>query len=127
MDIVNALLNNQFVQGVLVAGAGWLANKIVGTRTNTTMGRVKSALTTSVAQMLQLALTAPPDMTPERMILQCKGVVAVQFAKVGFAEAQRAKYQPMIDAAIAEAVLHWVKLHPKPKSLKMPSVADHPV
>lgn len=122
MSIIGELLNNQFVQGIIIAGAGWLVNKIVGAKKTTTAGRAASALAASAALMTQFALTEA-NKTPTEMIAAFKGIVAIQFARAGFTEAQRAPFQPMIDAAIAKAVTEWVKLHPTPSALTMPITA----
>ncbi len=117
------LLNNPFVQGVLVAGFGWLGAKIWGEKKDSTAAKVTSALATSAALMMQLVLTADHDMTAARMIIQCKGVIAIQFAKVGIYEAARKPHQPMIDAAIATAVTRWLETHPTPRAVVLPIAA----
>lgn len=120
MAFLEIILNNPFVQGILVGGAGWLVNKVLGKRADTKAGKVTAALATSSAIIAQLALTEPHK-TPAEFIVMAKGVVAVQLAKVGLTDADRTKYQPLIDAAIAQGVALWVKAHPTPTALKMPA------
>lgn len=119
MSIITTLLNNPFVQGVLVGGVGWLANKVMGKRANTKAGKVTAALATSAAIMTQFALTEAGK-TPKEMLVAFHGVVAIQFAKVGIYEKDLAPYQPLIDMAIAKAITEWVKHHPAPLALTMP-------
>lgn len=117
--MLSQLLDNQFVQGILVAGVGWLVNKIAGARKDSTTAKAAAALATSVSLMAQFALTEP-NQTPTSLLTAFKGIVAIQFAKVGITEAHRKPFQPMIDAAISRAVTEWVKLHPEPQLLTMP-------
>ena len=119
MSLITTLLNNPFVQAYLVAGVGWVANKVLGKRANTKLGKATTALATSAAQMAQFALTEP-GRTAAEMIVAFKGIVAIQFGKVGFTEADRKPYQPAIDAAIAKAVKEWIERHPAPSSLTVP-------
>ncbi len=113
------LLENPYIQTVLVTGAGWLVNKIIGKKADTKAGKVTTALTTSAAIMAQMAMSEPTK-TEKEMLAAFKGVVAIQFAKAGFTDAQRAPYQGLIDGAIAEGVKQWVKHHPAPSTLSMP-------
>jgi hypothetical protein len=119
MSILGTLLNNPFVQTLIVGGAGWLANKIMGKRADTKAGKATAALAAAVAQMAQVALTEPGKSAKE-MVSAFKGIVAIRFGAAGFDEKARAPYQPLIDAAIAKAVEQWVKHHPAPASLTMP-------
>jgi hypothetical protein len=126
MSIFTALLDNQFVQGVLVAGAGWLVNKIAGKKADTKAGKAGLALATSASLMAQYALTEQGK-TAVEMITAFKGIVALSFARAGFTEAQRKPFAPMIDAAIAKAVQEWVQRHPAPSALVMPIAAKLPI
>lgn len=119
MSILGTLLNNPFVQGLIVGGAGWLANKITGKRADTKAGKAAAALAAAVAQMGQVILTEPGKSAKD-MITAFKGIVAIRFGAAGFTESQRAPYQPLIDAAIAKAVEQWVKRHPAPAEVTMP-------
>ncbi len=119
MTALDTLLNNPFVQTLVVGGIGWLVNKAFGKKADSTLAKATSALATSVALMAQFALTET-GRTPAAMITAFKGIVAIQFAKVGFTESQRAPYQPLIDAAIAKAVTEWVRGHAAPLALTMP-------
>jgi hypothetical protein len=122
MTMLATLLTNPLVVSTLLAGLGWIGNKIIGTKKDTTAGKVATALATSVALMTQFVLTEPASKTPEEMIRAFKGIVAIQFspAKVDISDLARAAAQPLIDKAIAEAVTEWVRLHPAPASLTMP-------
>jgi hypothetical protein len=122
MSIITTLLNNPFVQAYLVAGVGWVATKVLGKRANTKLGKATTALATSAAQMAQVAMTEP-GRSAQEMVTMFKGIVAIQFAKVGFTEADRKPYQPGIDAAIAKAVKEWIERHPSPASLTVPVTA----
>lgn len=117
--IVTTLLSNPEVQAVAVGGFLWLVNKVLGKRADTKAGKVATALSTSAAIMAQMAMSEPAK-TEKEMLVAFKGVVAIQFAKVGFSEAQRAPYQGVIDLAIAEGIKLWVKHHPAPATLTMP-------
>ncbi len=119
MNILTTLLNNPFVQGIIVGGAGWLANKIMGKRADTKAGKATAALAAAVAQMGQIILTEP-NKSAKDMIAAFKGIVAIRFGAAGFTEVQRKPYQPMIDAAIAKAVKEWVERHPAPATVTMP-------
>lgn len=120
MSLLSSLLNNPFVQTLVVGGVGWLVNKVMGKRADTKAGKVTAALATASAIMVQLALTEQSK-TPAEIVTMFKGVVAVQLAKVGISEAERAKYQPLIDVAISEGVTLWVRHHPNPAALTMPA------
>lgn len=119
MSFLPALFSNPEFQIVALGGLSWLVNKILGKRAETKLGKATSALTVAAAQMTQYALTEKHK-SPNEIIAAFKGIVAIQFAKVGFTEAQRAPYQPLIDVAIAKAVEQWVKHHPEPTALTMP-------
>lgn len=118
--MLNTILDNEYFWMLVTTGAGWLVNKVLGKRADSKAGKVAAALATASAEMLQLAITAPSDMTASRLMTQYKGVVAVQLAKIGIYEKDRAPFQPLIDAAISAAVTEWVKRHPTPSSLSMP-------
>jgi hypothetical protein len=120
MSGIADLLNNQIVQGILVAGAGWLLNKLHVTSKASTLTKVGAAIATSSDLMLQFVLTEPSSKTPEEMLRAFKGIVAIQFAKTGISDAAMAAAQPLIDKAIAAAVTKWVELHPAPHDLTMP-------
>ncbi len=109
------LLTDPLVFSTLLGGATWLANKVFGKKAETKAAKVAAAIATSSALMVQLVYTAPSSMTVERLILQCKGVVAIQLAKVGITESNRAPYQPLIDRAIAEAIAKFVSFNPSSK------------
>jgi ammonia channel protein AmtB len=83
------------------------------------MCKVTTALSTSAAIMAQMAMSEP-NKSEKEMVAAFKGVVAIQFAKAGFSEVQRAPYQGLINLAIAKAVEQWVKHHPAPATLTMP-------
>lgn len=117
--MIATLFTNPEVQAVLIFGVGWLAKKVIGKRADSRMGRAVTALAISAEQMLQYALTEPGK-TPSEVLVAFKGIVAIQFAKVGLYEADRILYQPLIDAAISKAVTSWVKAHPDPTALTMP-------
>ncbi len=119
MTFLAPLLANPEVQAVLVGGFLWLVNKVMGKRADTKAGKVATALTTSAAIMAQMAMSEPGK-TEKEMQAAFKGVVAIQFGKAGFTEAQRAKYQGVIDLAIAKGIELWVKYHPAPSTLTMP-------
>ncbi len=99
----------------LLGGAVWLGNKVFGKRADTKAAKIAAVLATSSALMAQLVYTAPSSMTVERLILQCKGVVAIQLAKVGIHESDRAPYQPLINRAITEAITKFVAINPSSK------------
>ncbi len=119
MSVVTDILSNEYIVASLVAGIGWAGGKLWGKRVDSKLARATTALATSSALMLQIALTSP-GMALDRLIVQCKGVVAVQFAKAGFTEAQRAPFQFLIDKAIAEIVLRFVADHADRPSLTLP-------
>lgn len=119
ISLVDTLLRNPFVQTLLVGGAGWLVRKALGKRADTRAGKAAAALAEAVSQMGQYILTEPGK-TPEQVIAAFKGIVAIRFGAAGFTEAQRAPYQSLINAAIAEAVYEWAKRHPSPTALTMP-------
>jgi hypothetical protein len=118
--MIATLLTNPLVVSTLLAGLGWVTNKIVGAKKDSTAAKVAAALATSTALMAQFVLTEPSSKTPTEMITAFKGIIAIQFAKVDISDLARALAQPLIDKAIAEAVTQWVKLHPTPASLTMP-------
>jgi hypothetical protein len=126
MSFFTALLENQFVQAVLIGGAGWLVNKIAGRKADTKAGKAANAIATSAALMAQYGLTEQGK-TAVEMIRAFQGIVAIQFARVGFTTAQRVLFQPMIDVAISKAVKEWVERHPARTSLVMPIAAMLPV
>jgi hypothetical protein len=125
MSILESLFSNQYVQAVVVGGLGWLVNKIVGKKADTKIGKATNALSTSAALMTQYALTESGK-TAVEMIKAFKGIVAIQFGRVGFTEAQRQPFQPLIDAAISKAVKEWIERHPAPTALIMPIAAKLP-
>jgi hypothetical protein len=113
------LLTDPVVFSTLLGGVTWLANKVLGKRADTKAAKVTTALGTASALMFQYAVTEK-DKTPEAVITAFKGIVAIQLAKVGVFEKDRAPYQFLIDAAIAKAVQQWVAVHPNPSGLTMP-------
>jgi hypothetical protein len=117
--LVTPLLSNPEVQAVLVGGVLWLVNKMLGKRKDTKAGKALTAIAIASEQMLQYGLTEP-NKTPTEVLIAFKGIAAIQFAKVGFTESDRAPYQPLIDAAISKAVTLWVKAHPDKTALTMP-------
>lgn len=116
------LLFDPIVFSTLLGGATWLTNRLLGRRADSKAARVTTAIATSSALMAQYAATTS-ELTPEKLIIACKGIVAIQLAKVGVYERDRAPYQHLIDAAIAKAVSHWVSAHPTPTTLAMPIAA----
>jgi hypothetical protein len=116
---IESLITNPVVFSTLLGGATWLVNKILGRRADTKAAKVGTAIGTASALMLQYTLTEK-DKTPEQVIIAFKGIVAIELAKVGVYEKDRAPYQFLIDIAIAKAVTHWVTSHPAPQSLTMP-------
>lgn len=113
------LLTNPIVFSTLLGGATWLAKKALGKKADTKAAKVGVSIGTASALMLQYTLTER-DKTPEQVIIAFKAIVAVELAKVGVFEKDRAPYQFLIDAAIAKAVTHWVTCHPEPTALTMP-------
>lgn len=119
MSFLPALFSNPEFQIVALGGLSWLVNKLLGKRANTRLGKATIAIAIAAAQMTQYGLTEK-DKTPKEVIAAYKGIVAIQFAKVGLSENDRALYQPLIDAAISKAVTAWVERHPEPTALTMP-------
>ncbi len=119
IPIVTTLLENPWIQTLLVGWAGWAAKKAFGKRADAKAAKVATALATSAAIMAQMAMSEPGK-TEKEMLVAFKGVTAIQFAKAGFTEAQREPYQGPIDLAIAKGIELWVKHHPAPISLTMP-------
>lgn len=117
--IFATLLANPYVQGVIVAGAGWAVQKIAGKHIDNKAAKVAALLATCAALMTQYVITEP-NKTPEEVKSALKGIVAIQFAQAGIYEKDRALFQPLIDKAISEGLTQWVKLHPNPSSLTMP-------
>lgn len=118
--IVTTLLENSYVQGILVGGVLWATNKVAGLFGASRAGKLASTLTTAAGLMTQYALTESAGKTAAQMVIAFKGIVAITFAKAGYTEKQRQTFQIAIDLAINKAVTEWVKLHPAPAGLTMP-------
>lgn len=119
ITILTTLLANQYVQALIVGGAGWVASKIAGKHIDNKAAKVAALLATCASLMTQYVITEP-NKTPEQVKTALKGIVAIQFAAAGIYEEQRALFQPLIDKAISAGLEQWVKLHPNPSSLTMP-------
>jgi hypothetical protein len=117
--MIHDLLSNQYLVTLAVGGLSWLVHRAFGKRADSKAANLTAALATASALMAQYCLTEPSK-TPEQAIAAFKGIVAVQLAKAGIYEADRAKYQVLIDVAISAAVTQWVKAHPSPSALTMP-------
>lgn len=113
-------LDPNLVVTVATGVLSWLGHKIWSAISSSKQNKILSALKTAGHEAKQLVLAADPDMTAERMIIQLKGVFAIQLAKVGVTEAQRAPYQHLINEGIAAAVTEWMQLHPTPKAVVVP-------
>ncbi len=121
--MLSQLLSNEYIVSGAIAGLSWLAGKIWGKRKDSKLAKVTTALATASALMSQYALAAPSSAPAAGMITAFKGIAAIQLAKVGVTEAQRAPYQPLIDRAISAAVLRWVESHPDRAAVR-PPIAD---
>ena len=119
IGIITTLLGNEAVQALLLLGVGWVANKVRTTHNTTVADRARNALVQAAEWMAQLAITEHGK-SADQMIIMFKGCVARAFADAKFTEAERAKYAPMIKAAISIAMTQWTKAHPKPKEIDLP-------
>lgn len=117
------LLTDPVVFSTLLGGATWLANKVLGKKASTKAAKVSAAIATATAIGLQMTLTARPETTVESIIVQLKGLFAIQLAKAGIYEKDRAPYQLLIDKAISELVLRFIADHPDRKALTLPITA----
>jgi hypothetical protein len=101
------LLNMTGVVPTLIAAGTWLAHKIIGTKSDDKKAKVAHALVEAGARILQFSLESSRPMSKAEKITAAKGIVAICLAPI-VNESERAKYQPMIDAAIATAVSAWM-------------------
>jgi hypothetical protein len=116
MGIIETLLGNPAIQTLLVGGLGWLVNKVRGERKDSRTRQFSAAMLEAVALGGQ-ALLVEQFPTRDALVIRLKGIVAVTLAKAKIYEKQRAPFQPLIDAAIAELVERWTKAHPTPSEL----------
>lgn len=121
--MLSQILANEVLTTAIVGGISWLAAKLWGKRQDSKLAKVTTGLATASALMTQYALAYGKDATATKMITAFKGIAAIQLARVGFTEAQRAPYQPLIDAAIAAAVTRWLNGHADASSVSLP-IAD---
>lgn len=120
------LLTNPIVFSTIISGVTWLGHKLLGKRADTKAAKVAATLAQCSAECLQLTLTAGPDMTVARLIIQCKAIFAIRLAQVQVYEKDRAPYQPLIDKAISEIVLQFIADHGERKALVLPVTAKLP-
>ncbi len=94
----------------IVAVASWVGAKLVAYVRQRFGSKASNALETAIQIGHQLVVTSPQSMTPDRLIVQLKGLFAIQLAKAGIFGLSREALQPSIDKAIATLVTEWYKL-----------------
>jgi hypothetical protein len=96
----------QTAAAILIAFGSWAGGKLWALIKGRSSGKVATAIQTATELGRQIVLSRA-TMTPEQTIAALKGTFAIQLARAGIYERDRAPYQAAIDRAISALVTEW--------------------